>query len=381
MRVLVVGAGAAGSLLGGTLAVAGHDVAFLDRTPVPAGTREPLVVVDPAGRRTSVAVGMAGPGTDGPAVGTAPGSAGAGPAAPLPWVRAEAGLAPELIVVAVKQFDLPSALDACAGWPMVSALTVQNGVGAEEAAAAARPAAGLVAGSLTAPVQLRARAPGPATDALPGERTVHWLSRGGLGLAPVRGDVTPLIGELVAGFRAAGLRTAILPDARAMKWSKLVANLVGNATSAILDLDPGDVYADRRLFEVERRQLVEALAVMRALGLRPVELPGADVRLLALASRVPASLARAVLRLVVGGARGGKMPSLRGHVRAGAGPSEARWLNGAVAENGRRTGVPTPVNERLAVLVDEVAADPARRAWFAGRPDRLLGAMGIRAGD
>lgn len=170
----------------------------------------------------------------------------------------------------------------------------------------------------------------------------------------------------------AGLRTATLPDARAMKWSKLVANLVGNATSAILDLDPGEVYADRHLFGVERRQLSEALAVMHALGLRPVALPGADIRLLVLAVRAPAGAAWAVLRRVVGGARGGKMPSLRGHIRAGGGPSEARWLNGAVADNGRRAGVPTPVNERLAALVDEVASDDARRAWFAGRPDRLL---------
>lgn len=368
MRVLVVGAGAAGSLLGGTLAVAGHDVAFLDRTPVSPGTRELLVVVDPAGRRTSVAVGMAGPGADAPG-----GSVGA--AAPLPWVRAAAGLTPELIVVAVKQFDLPGALDACTAWPTVPALTVQNGVGAEEAAAAARPAAGLVAGSLTAPVQLRARTPGLAARALAEERAVHWLSRGGLGLAAVRGDVATLVRDLVASFRAAGLRTAVLPDARAMKWSKLVANLVANATSAILDLDPGEVYADRRLFDVERRQLAEALAVMHALGLRPVALPGADVRLLALAVRAPAGVARVVLRRVVGGARGGKMPSLRGHVRAGGGPSEARWLNGAVADNGRRAGVPAAVNERLAALVDEVAGDAARRAWYTGRPDRLLAAI------
>lgn len=368
MRVLVVGAGAAGSLLGGTLAVAGHDVAFLDRTPVPAGTRELLVVVDPAGRRTSVAVGLAGPGTGGAA-------GPAGDAVPLPWVRAAADLAPELIVVAVKQFDVPAALGACSVWPTVPALTIQNGVGAEEAAAAARPAAGLVAGSLTAPVQLRSRPPGLAARALAEEREVHWLSRGGLGLAPVRGNVTALVEDLVAGFRAAGLRTATLLDARAMKWSKLVANLVGNATSAILDLDPGEVYADRRLFEVERRQLSEALAVMHALGLRLVALPGADARLLALAVRVPAGPAWAVLRRVVGGARGGKMPSLRGHVRAGAGPSEVRWLNGTVAEYGRCAGVPTPVNERLTALVEEVASDAARRAWFAGRPDRLLAAI------
>jgi len=54
-----------------------------------------------------------------------------------------------------------------------------------------------------------------------------------------------------------------------MKWSKLLANLIANATGAILDMDPDAIYADRRLFGVERRQLLETLAVMTALGSGP----------------------------------------------------------------------------------------------------------------
>jgi hypothetical protein len=33
------------------------------------------------------------------------------------------------------------------------------------------------------------------------------------------------------------------------------------------------------------------------------------------------------------------------------------------------------VNGRLEALVDEVASDPERAAWFAGRPDRLRAAV------
>ncbi len=144
-----------------------------------------------------------------------------------------------------------------------------------------------------------------------------------------------------------------------MKWSKLLANLVGNATSALLDLDPADVYADPRLFAVERRQLCEALAVMGALGLRPVALPGADTRLLALAVRLPPAVARPLLRRVVAGGRGGKSPSLRLTLRGPdrrARATEAAWLNGAVAEEGARLGLPVPVNAALARLVGETAA-------------------------
>ena len=96
--------------------------------------------------------------------------------------------------------------------------------------------------------------------------------------------------------------------------------------------------------------------------------------LLALATVLPSSLAQRVLSRVVGSARGGKDPSLRGAVQAG-GTTEVGWLNGAVARAGRASGVPTPVNAALARLVDEAATDPDRRAWFAGRPERLLEAL------
>jgi ketopantoate reductase len=53
-------------------------------------------------------------------------------------------------------------------------------------------------------------------------------------------------------------------------------------------------------------------------------------------------------------------------------PTEVAWMNGAVARAGAERGVATPVNSCLAALVDEVAADPERRAWFRGHPERLL---------
>ncbi|MBP1705009.1 MAG: 2-dehydropantoate 2-reductase [Chloroflexi bacterium] len=355
MRILVVGAGAVGSFLGGCLAEAGLDVAFLDQRDVPAGAREPLVVAHPGGRRATVEVAVAGPGD---------------PEA-LAWRGAPPGAPPDLVLFATKQFDLPAALAVAARWPDAPAMTVQNGIGAEEAVLAARPGAGLVAASLTAAVRLHH--PGHGEDL--GVAVAHRLRRGGLALAPAAGTVEPVLDELAAAFRKAGLRTVRLHDARAMKWSKLLGNLAGNATCALLDEDPAAVYADPRLFEIERRQLAETVATMRALGLRPVALPGADVRLLVLAAHLPGRLARFLMSRVMGGARGGKMPSLRLHLRHAGGPTEARWLNGAVAEAAARAGVPAPVNGRLAALVDEAAADPERRAWFVGRPGRLVEAI------
>ena len=271
------------------------------------------------------------------------------------------------MILAVKLFDLEAALETAARWPDAPVLTVQNGVGAEAIVAAARGAP-LIAGSLTASIV-----------AVPGG--VRRLRRGGLGLAAVHGEAPGRLATTAAAFAEGGLATRVYPDAVAMKWSKLVANLVGNASSAILDLDPGAIYADPHGFAIERRQLLEARAVMGALGIAPVDLPGAAVRPLLLGARLPASLGRPVLARAIGGARGGKSPSLRLHVRGGEGsppqpgPTEVRWLNGAVVREAAQRGVAAPVNAALEALVEEVAADAGRAAWFSGRPDRLREAV------
>jgi 2-dehydropantoate 2-reductase len=112
---------------------------------------------------------------------------------------------------------------------------------------------------------------------------------------------------------------------------------------------------------------------MRAQGIAVVALPGANVPLLALGVRLPAALSRRILARVVGGARGGKSPSLRLHLRGGEpGPSEVAWLNGAVARAGAAQGVPTPVNDALAALVDAATVDPDLAASLAAEPSRIV---------
>ena len=347
LRVLVVGPGAVGSFLGGTLAAAGCDVVLLGRRIPEGADATRLVIEEPGGSRTVPVRRVSDP--------------------------ADAGR-PDLVILAVKAFDVEAGLATAARWPAVPLMTVQNGAGAEEAAQAARTSP-VLAGSLTTAVE-------PATGG------VRRLRTGGMGVAALPGEGAPVASalavRLAAAWTAAGLPARVYPDAAAMKWSKLLANLVGNATSAILDMDPGRVYADRAGFHVERRQLREAVAVMRATGLRPITLPGADVSMLLRGLALPEVIGRPIVARAIAGARGGKSPSLRLHVRGGgegsgvapaAGPTEARWLNGAVATAGGRAGVPAPVNACLAALVDECAADPVRAAWFAGRPDRLAEAI------
>jgi 2-dehydropantoate 2-reductase len=337
-RTLVVGAGAVGSFLGALLGSVGHDVTLV-RIFEPDSER-PIVLVRPDGSRVTVPVHR--------------------------FTRTEDAPAPDLILLAVKMPALREALAPTLRWPDVPTLTVENGIGADETAGAVRPLAPMLAGSLTAPIRLAS------------EDEVHWLGRGGLALAAATESARPFVRGLLGDFGRAGLRVSELPAAAPMKWSKLLANLMANATGAILDLDSAAIYRDPRLFDVERRQLLETLAVMKRLGLRPVSLPGAPVPWLARGIRLPAWLGRPILTRVAGGARSGKVPSLQIQIRSTppnapcAEPTEVAWMNGAVARAGAAVGVATPVNARLATLVDEVATDPARRAWFGGHPERLL---------
>jgi 2-dehydropantoate 2-reductase len=337
-RTLVVGAGAVGSFLGALLGSVGHDVTLV-RIFEP-DSRRPLVLVHPDGLRVTIPVRR--------------------------FTRTEDAPAPDLILVAVKMPALREALEPTLRWPEVPTLTVENGIGAEAIAAEVRPTAPMMAGSLTAPIRLAS------------EDEVEWLGRGGLAIAAAGESARPLVQGLLDDFGRAGLRVCAKPAAPPMKWSKLLTNLIANATGAILDMDADSIYRDPELFRVEQRQLLEALAVMKALGLRPVSLPGAAVPWLARGLRLPAWLGRPIMTRVVGGARGGKAPSLRIHVRSAAPDApcvektEVGWMNGAVARAGGGLGVATPVNARLADLVEDVAGNPERRAWFRGHPERLL---------
>lgn len=337
--ILVIGAGAVGSFLGWTLASAGEEVQLLRRRG-PAGMRsEALAVAGTAGPGATVRVTTAG--------------------------SAEAlTRSPEIVLIAVKMPELAGAISAAAAWPEATIVAVENGVGADELLRDARPAGGLIAGSLTTSVE---RTEGGS---------IRRLSRGGIVLAPVRPDVHLAIQRLAAAFVGGGLRARATPNAAAMRWSKLLINLLGNASGAIVDLDPVAVFRNPRLFRLEREQLAEALAVMAGLGLRPIRLFGADTRLLPLAARLPGPLVQPILSRVVAAGRGGKRPSLHLHLAGGTGdPSEVAWLNGAVAQAASELGLPAPVNARLAELVEACNRDPERRAWFRGQPDRLLEAI------
>jgi 2-dehydropantoate 2-reductase len=273
---------------------------------------------------------------------------------------AEAGGPFDFVFLTVKGFDTLDAIEQLG--PVLRPGTIlgsfQNGVGNEETVTATLPDQALLAGSLTLPVSLDE----------PG--LVHQHSRrGGVALAPVSPEVN--VGPLVRKLTQAGLKGRRYSDFRAMKWSKLLLNILGNAQSAILDLPPSHVFADSELFGYEQAAFREAVAVMDRLRLPIVSLPGFPVPTLSRVMSLPRLVAQLVLEPRIGGARGSKMPSLWWDLSRGKGRTEAAYLNGAVVDAGRLQGVPTPVNSVLWALLEKVTKSPSEWERYRRRPDRL----------
>lgn len=266
-------------------------------------------------------------------------------------------------VFALKSFDTASALDQliATGAPVPPILSLQNGVDNEPTIAAKLGAANVITGTVTTAV------------GKPGVGEVTEEKLRGIGIALNH----PLAPRLVTALNDAHLVARGYPHPGPMKWSKLLTNLTGNATSAILDLPVGALFADRRLYEVEVAVLRECLAVMRALGYRPVDLPGTPVRALAFAAqRLPRFIAQPALTRALGSGRGDKMPSFHIDLHSGRGQTEVRFLNGAVARLGAAHGVPTPVNTVLTTTLEALSAGRQSVETFRRKPEALLALLG-----
>lgn len=346
LRVLVAGGGAVGSWVGGALAAGGARVTLVARGEHGAAVAAAGLTLRGAGGARIVHVH--------PTV--------------VARIADAAGLGPfDLTLVAVKSYDTAAlAAELAQAASSTCVASIQNGVGNEELLAAALPAIPIIPATLTTGVAL----------IQPG--VVEGAAKGGIGLGRTAGGEA-LVADLAAGLEAGGLTVSLFADAVAMKWSKLLLNLLGSATTAILDWPPARVFADRRLFEVERRAWLEALAVMAALGLHPVALPGYPVPQYArLIRRTPPSLLHTLAWRKLAGGRGDRLPGVAADLRAGRPHSEVEVLGGAVVRAGTAAGVATPVNRALTELVTDLAAGRRARSDLAGRPEALLAVLAAR---
>ena len=356
MNILIVGAGAIGSLVGGKLAQSGESVILVGRPSLAQAVHSAGLRLEEDGQiqridEVGVAVSIA----------------------EAYHLAMDLDIAYDLAVVTVKSYDTAGVVDelraalAESGMPPPVMLSLQNGVGNEASMATLLGSERVIAGSITAPVSVLS----------PGHIRVD---KPGYGISLAAWDAAAPAANLAdvgAALARSGFRLTMHDNAQSMKWTKLLMNMVGNALCAILDETPQQVYADARMLDLEIAAWREALAVMARSGVRPINLGKYPLGILAPAIRWgPKGLLRMALRRIVGGARGGKMPSLHMDLSRNKPQNEVAWLNGAVVRQGRAVGIPTPVNALLNdTLLTLVSNHEAWEGWRHNH-ERVWGLVG-----
>jgi 2-dehydropantoate 2-reductase len=342
LNVLVFGAGAIGTYIGGSLALSGHRVVFLEQPGMAKELQVRGLRLELKNRENSP---FSIPGSSFMVAASLSGAFHHGPF--------------DIAIFALKSFDTASALEEMRPFTaqMPPILCLSNGVDNEPALVTVLGPDRVIAGTVTSAVARHAT----------GDIVLEKLR--GVGVA----DGHPLSLCLWEALNDAFLKARIYPNAADMKWSKMLTNLMVNATVAILDMPPREVLSHPGLFRLEIAMLRETLAVMKTQGIHVVDTPGTPVRLLALAAYLPAFISRPLMVKAVGGGRGGKMPSFHIDLYAGRGKSEVAWLNGAVVRYGEKLGVPTPVNKQLTEILLALTRGEIPLIEFSGQPEKLLG--------
>ena len=331
MRYLVFGTGAVGALVGGKLALAGFPVTFLARPRIAEALQTRGLHL--TGDRTH------------------------GVVEEVHAITEISGMErPDLILLTVKTYDAETAAmeieTAFTEPPTIVSLL--NGIGSEQMLSARFGEESVISATLTTAVQMIKPS------------VTHVARRRGIGVELGH----PLAAEFISDLEAADFLVEAYPNAERMKWSKLLTNIVANASSAILGWTPSQVYSHPSTALIEIESLRETVRILRAIGHTPQNLPGVSVSLLARAIFLPKRLIRPLLGKIVSEGRGDKKPSL--HFDIGRGKSEILRLNGAVVQAGSRLGSPTPANRLLTDTLMKLVNNQEDPERFRNNPELLI---------
>lgn len=299
MRIAVLGAGALGCAIGGTLAEAGNEVVLItrNRAHVDAINTHGLVMRTTEGERV---------------------------------VRATAavdatGLAPvDLVIVLVKSFHTRDAMAGATSLvgPDTMVLSLQNGLGHEDILAEVVGREHVLAGKTYVGGVLLA--PGHIISGVTGKETL---------IGELNGHITERAQRIAATFNAAGLDTTVSDNIMGTMWDKLLINVSTGAVSGITRLPYGPLYRIPEIATTAIAAVQEAMDVAVASGIR---LSFTDPRAawLKASAGLPDDFKTSMLQSLEKGSI-----------------TEIDFINGAVVRWGQRCGVPTPVNQTLVACI------------------------------
>jgi 2-dehydropantoate 2-reductase len=334
---LIFGAGAIGTYIGGSLILSGQRVVFVENPPAPSEILERGLRLNLSGQEHRILH-------------------------PDICTNLPEALSPghfDIAIFAIKSYDTSSTLDSIQplAEKLPPILCLQNGVENEPALEKVFGKGNVIAGTVTSSVGRRAA----------GDIVLERLR--GVGISSNHS----LSKRIAQVFTDAKLNAHLYSSARSMKWSKMLTNLLANASAAILDMKPGEILRLSPLYKIEVAQLREAIAVMHALNLKIVDLPDTPVRAFSwMVEKLPPNLSQPLISQIAGKGRGQKMPSFHIDLYSKHGKSEVDYLNGAVVRFGERLGIPTPINKFLNQTLLDLTSGRIALEMYAHNPDRFI---------
>jgi 2-dehydropantoate 2-reductase len=230
-------------------------------------------------------------------------------------------------IVATKAMHSEAAISATAhAFTDGCVATVQNGIGNEEVLAqhVERVIRGTTfpAGKITAP------------------GVVQWDVKGDTTFGPYEGKPAPFeeVQRLADACTRGGMPTTAVLDARGPQWRKVIFNAATNPLGALTGLTHGRVCERPDLRRLASTLVVEGKAVATAQG---IVLDSDPEELIDYAARPEVAY--------------GHKASMLQDVEARR-QTEVDYLNGGIAEFGRKLGIPTPAHESIWALVKGVEA-------------------------
>lgn len=301
MKIVILGAGALGSTIGGTLAMGGNDVHFVDmwQEHVDLINKDGLhmtnekedwyVRVD--ARTTADTIGEA-----------------------------------DLVIVLVKSFATKQAVEQLKQTNVIGkntlVMSLQNGLGNEETIASVIGSENVISGKTY--VGGRLIQAGYISAGVQGKWTY---------IGELNGEITDRIQTVCNVFNDAGLLCEVSDNIKGLIWDKLLINVAAGALCGITRLPYGPLYEEDYIKDVAVAAIQEGIQVAKAAG---VVLKSEDPQYpwVAASEGLPGTFKTSILQSL----------ELKR-------PTEIDFINGSIVEWGKKYGIATPVNQTLVACV------------------------------
>ena len=301
MKIVMLGAGALGSTIGGTLAMGGNDVHFVDmwQEHVDLINKDGLhmtnekedwyVRVD--ARTTADTIGEA-----------------------------------DLVIVLVKSFATKQAVEQLKQTNVIGkntlVMSLQNGLGNEETIASVIGSENVISGKTY--VGGRLIQAGYISAGVQGKWTY---------IGELNGEITDRIQTVCNVFNDAGLLCEVSDNIKGLIWDKLLINVAAGALCGITRLPYGPLYEEDYIKDVAVAAIQEGIQVAKAAG---VVLKSEDPQYpwVAASEGLPGTIKTSILQSL----------ELKR-------PTEIDFINGSIVEWGKKYGIATPVNQTLVACV------------------------------